>query len=780
MQGCNLGRPKDPDLTRSDLKSSRVRIEFFIFSVALAFARTPALSAAPSSSAICCCHRRSAAVVLTPPIFLPSSSWPISCRILAGAVVPSSSSPILAVRFSLSDSRRPILAVSSPFSHLPCLSLISPASSPLIRLPCCPPAAPLLPPSVSSSSVSQLRIPPAYGRSLSPSPSPLPASVLPASPFLLHLNLRRPLHGLRPLHPLPAALPPLLLPATNGPATIVSLLHVSQALRFVTHPLHLPTHPPGHPHKLAYSYIFRIMRQHFLRFFLRAAPSSSSPFANSRFLTQPISSKLQNPHPPHSLRFYSKSKSKSSSSKVKAAKAKAKSGKDSSDKAPADPFAAGGVSASTWTQEELAVSDDEDISGVRDPSAYQADRSLDVGPDGRPLFTSAKSLSELGRKDVPVYMDFRLKELSGVLGEGLVAGMKKEFKMTERSAMLVRQSFLDLRDNFRRVVDPPLYANNKGQKVRKQIVLDGPISCGKSITLAMLVHWARSEGWLVFYVPNGKEWTHGGLFYKQPQTGLWDTPVQGANILQDELIGAEDCICCLQDFLKCNESLLRQLPCRIFDPIPLGEGAGAGWMKGVDSMAMPEGSTLFDLIQTGLKYTHAAVGVVVRLRVELSLVKDVPVLIAVDQYNSWFTFSSYEEAVTPRSCRPIHAKELSTCCDDLESRDLVPRVSDLKLYKKERLVINVTKDQLVLKSGLEPNAGTEEKIGEEDAAHVAGHCYFLHFPPWIKICGLDWTVAHSARRKMSLMACLKKLHQVLLYTTTSISSIGLKMSQLSG
>lgn len=47
----------------------------------------------------------------------------------------------------------------------------------------------------------------------------------------------------------------------------------------------------------------------------------------------------------------------------------------------------------------------------------------------------------------------------------------------------------------------------------------------------MLVHWARSEGWLVFYVPNGKEWTHGGLFYKHPLTGLWDTPVQGAKIL---------------------------------------------------------------------------------------------------------------------------------------------------------------------------------------------------------------------------------------------------------
>ncbi|KAJ8775319.1 hypothetical protein K2173_020323 [Erythroxylum novogranatense] len=42
-------------------------------------------------------------------------------------------------------------------------------------------------------------------------------------------------------------------------------------------------------------------------------------------------------------------------------------------------------------------------------------------------------------------------------------------------------------------------------KVRRQIVLDGPVGCGKSITLAMLVHLARHEGWLVLYVPQGQD-----------------------------------------------------------------------------------------------------------------------------------------------------------------------------------------------------------------------------------------------------------------------------------
>ena len=63
-------------------------------------------------------------------------------------------------------------------------------------------------------------------------------------------------------------------------------------------------------------------------------------------------------------------------------------------------------------------------------------------------------------------------------------------------------------------------------------MLDGPVSCGKSIALALLVHWACDEGWLVLYAPRGREWTHGGFFYRNPETGLWDTPVQAENVLK--------------------------------------------------------------------------------------------------------------------------------------------------------------------------------------------------------------------------------------------------------
>lgn len=370
-----------------------------------------------------------------------------------------------------------------------------------------------------------------------------------------------------------------------------------------------------------------------LRSILKTAISSSkSTLTKSQ-------TNLQIPTSHFSSKTKTKSKSKSSGAASK--------NKDKQKVKPAKPSTSQLDDVSTFDDsKDVDLSLDEE-SRIRHLAEEANDKSLDVGPNGRPLFTKTTSVSNLTRKDAGFYMDFSLEELNEALPEGLPDGMTKEFDEAKRNGILVRESFLDLRDNYRRIVDPSLQSSGgKGPKVRKQIVLDGPVACGKSIALAMLVKWAREEGWLVFYVPKGKDWTHGGFFYQNPQTNLWDTPAHSAKSLQD--------------FLKYNEARLQQLPCQIFEPIPLGEGAGVGKMRGVDSMAMPEGSKLYDLIQTGITHSQAAVGVLVRLRNELSLVKDTPVLIAIDQYNSWFTFSEYGEPITVRSTRPIHAKELAT------------------------------------------------------------------------------------------------------------------------
>ncbi|XP_013641613.1 uncharacterized protein LOC106346742 [Brassica napus] len=342
----------------------------------------------------------------------------------------------------------------------------------------------------------------------------------------------------------------------------------------------------------------------------------------------------------HRRRFSSSKSTKSSITKTKKS-----DGKKSKSKGGESGAAAGAEDG------EFGGSAGDDLEAGRAKRLADDEKtpSLDVGPNGRPLFTPRDvTLSKLSHKDIGSYFKFDEAALKAVLPEGLASGIEEEFKESWRPALLVRKSFLDLRDNFRRIADPPMWPSEGkgGVKPKKQIILDGPVKSGKSIALAMLVHWARNEGWLVLYAPKGRDWTHGGYFYKNQHTGFWDTPLQAESILKD--------------FVKFNEPRLRELRCNVYDPIVLGEGAGVGYLKGQETMPIPEDSTLYDLVQMGINSTHAAVSVVVRLRKELSLVKDVPVLIAIDQYNNWFTFSEFEEPVTPRSCRPIHARELTT------------------------------------------------------------------------------------------------------------------------
>lgn len=261
------------------------------------------------------------------------------------------------------------------------------------------------------------------------------------------------------------------------------------------------------------------------------------------------------------------------------------------------------------------------------------------------LFTKASSLSELTDEDINTYISIGEEDLVHNIGEGLPAGLTNEYEETGGSSLLIRRSFLELRDELKACAEKVKSSNAQLGSPRKHFILDGPVSSGKSITLLMLVHWARAEGWFVFYVPKAKEWTHGGFYYKNPVAPSWDTPVQAITVLKT--------------LLKSHEIILQQLPCQIFEPIILGEGPGIGMLDDKEAVAVPQSYSLFDLVQTGLTCPHAAVGLVVRLRQELSMVKEVPVLFVIDQYNSWFTFSQYKEYTGRHSSRAIHARELT-------------------------------------------------------------------------------------------------------------------------
>lgn len=61
-------------------------------------------------------------------------------------------------------------------------------------------------------------------------------------------------------------------------------------------------------------------------------------------------------------------------------------------------------------------------------------------------------------------------------------------------------------------------------------------------------------------------------------------------------------------------------------------------VRGAQEFTLPEGATLKQLVEKGLSMSHAGVGTVVRLRKELSLVKGVPVLIAIDDVSISSTY----------------------------------------------------------------------------------------------------------------------------------------------
>ena len=154
-------------------------------------------------------------------------------------------------------------------------------------------------------------------------------------------------------------------------------------------------------------------------------------------------------HPQSKL--YSSKNAKASPAKAKKADAKSKSKTNDSSSA---------VSSIAGEEFESAGADDFEAARARRLVEDEKDPSLDVGPNGRPLFTSTPSLSQMTRKDACSYMKFSEKGLKEILPEGLPTGMVTEFKESMRPALLVRQSFLDLRDNFRRVVDPPQWSSH--------------------------------------------------------------------------------------------------------------------------------------------------------------------------------------------------------------------------------------------------------------------------------------------------------------------------------
>lgn len=169
-------------------------------------------------------------------------------------------------------------------------------------------------------------------------------------------------------------------------------------------------------------------------------------------------------------------------------------------------------------------------------------------------------------------------------------------------------------------------ADWENQKTAERVpgfVLDGERGSGKSFALQQVVQFARESNWLVLYVPHARAWC-----YEAPY--VMRSPIDESKFDID-VFGVE----LLEKFLLCHGTQLSAVPLR-------GNYGDRYYPASLDAKPKsaaefdPATLTLRDLVENGIKDEDLACTAVVDLRAELALVTEFPVLIAVDEYNTWF------------------------------------------------------------------------------------------------------------------------------------------------
>lgn len=157
----------------------------------------------------------------------------------------------------------------------------------------------------------------------------------------------------------------------------------------------------------------------------------------------------------------------------------------------------------------------------------------------------------------------------------------------------------------------------------------GDEGTGATTGLLSLVLWARLNGWLVAYVPDagvvqGDRAEHIRIVRSTAMPGCWDVASHSAQFLGHQLAA--------------HGELLKTLPIKkavqFNNGVEFGEAAG---------------KSLYDLLTFGLaSYTSPDSGdrttvteVLYHYRMELNRVTAVPVLLAVDRYNGWWSPSTF-------------------------------------------------------------------------------------------------------------------------------------------
>ena len=217
---------------------------------------------------------------------------------------------------------------------------------------------------------------------------------------------------------------------------------------------------------------------------------------------------------------------------------------------------------------------------------------------------AADDVSALDASSVARFWRLSEDDAARLLPEPLPAAISDEFAASNTRRLMFRRCDLDHR---------------AAVAAGKSILLDGGVGAGKSVALAHIVAWARSEGYVVAYVPAGRALTVDSSYQKDEATGAWDTPEHARAVLEWIRAG-------------CGDALAE---------IPSGSGAGA--------------TTLAETVEAGLEAfekdpkqtVQAALEVIEGLRAAARDGKR-KVLFAVDEYNAMFGPTDMHEVLGAR------------------------------------------------------------------------------------------------------------------------------------
>lgn len=243
-------------------------------------------------------------------------------------------------------------------------------------------------------------------------------------------------------------------------------------------------------------------------------------------------------------------------------------------------------------------------------------------------------------------------------------------RITKQFGHVIDEALKSLDENATNVDKQIATMNAIGRPTK--ILLQGPRGVGKSACLNQMVIHARRNGWLCLFVPKAWDHVHGGSFIEPCRTSA------GEGLFDNVFVT----VSMLRSFWKAHRKILSQQPIQNksvldkFNPylnsfreawarvramgsrqsqtfiqtraivedednFPDEDEIDADVLEGFDFDTF-QPKTLEDLIILGVAFRDLAGLLTIDLIEELKLIENIPVLIVIDQYNTWVGASGYQ------------------------------------------------------------------------------------------------------------------------------------------